>query len=331
MENIKYALIALPGFNTSITSEGLLPVEDNLFVTSTLPFAIPDDEIVEMGERKKRRIERSNFFLVSTMPSQTPGVADAETLELWSEVRFWFHALQLVGFIKTGDKTTYIHGGRVDGTFSVRGSPCWLHPRVAKGTIPSDVTLEDLKTAAQISNTLRRVSSSDFPGYRFNRSILSYLSGNTGHDIESTFHLYMRCLDGLLCFWKGTVLGDRLHLIVPEISRNRAIYLYQIRNLIEHMNNPDIGSIDKPQIRLKGKTRREKTIELHRCTHELANIVRLMLLSILQDSKLLNLYSDDRKLQEFWSPEGQVGDEERREVWRNHQIDVLVHLIGSNR
>ena len=129
----KYALVGL-----KVKVDGHIPsgmIAPYLQVLADTTFNVPPHWQEWLGSIRAREVESCNLFLLSKLPSSTPGILDAENQQLQQRASNFYVGLLLASTFAPAHKPVRLSGSRRDGEIDIRQQhdfdpsiPCIFRP-----------------------------------------------------------------------------------------------------------------------------------------------------------------------------------------------------------
>lgn len=304
----KYGLIALPQVKVKADLPASNQMREDLWFTTDLPFDIPEHWQDWVGSIKARAVAGSNLFILSSAPSKSPDILDAENQALGRRAYEAYWGLLLTDFVRiyNGQPIRLTGAHRPDG-IDVRSIGDLDQPGFTKGSAWPEIDLDRLDLASALADGLR-----DLPGQgkldRFGRVLRAFQMGiHETQDVSEKTHQFVRCVEGLILPEQGKTekqFKSRTELFVGPQHHDLMGQLFEIRSATVHLHAAHEAFSTPPDLR-------DRLIVLTKRAVEAEAIARHCIGRVLLTPAMWPWLETDLQLRAFWA----LDSEERSAIW----------------
>lgn len=303
--NDKYFAIACIKTWVSENFPDVLPLNETIIVTKTLPFKVDDFWKESIGSANAENIEECNLYLFA--------FSDEYNSEPYLKKRLWslYYGLLLQNVGYTNNFIT-IGGSVFNNEFSMGSLTDTNYYVAPPKVLPKNVEIEDLRTAYLIANGIDKIYSNTIADkfLRIRKGFGSLLNGIKETQFQSErLHHFVRGLEGIIkpeisktkkqfkhrckLFSKGSKLDD----ILDEI--------FDMRSYAEHLN-PIREVLEK-----KGYNQYDFPNLMSLRTYQAELLASFAYRQMFMNASLLDYFETDFTISEFWKKP----DDEIKPLW----------------
>jgi len=310
-ENEKFGIIAVSdAFVENMTNE--VELSDGTWVTSSLPFEVDDNWRTWIGSIQAEHIEKSNLFIITKAPSESPKVLDDENERLRAKAYKLYFGLLLTDYFHTYDRPIQLTGSKWNNGLDLRSLGKMDSPISVPGTPFNKIDQIRLKKSKQLADAIESLPSKGRFS-RFTRVMRSFYSGITSNFVEDRIHEFVRSIEGIVYPDIGKTekqLKSRTELFIGPKHHQLMGELYRIRSAVEHLHDP-FG-------RIPGNDFKDKLIYCFKKAYEAEAISRYCISRLLIDRSLWPFFEDDQSLSDFWKED----INSRKSIW-GETLDIV--------
>lgn len=311
-DNEKYALIALDVKTKGDAVFGQMAPD--LWVIPNRAFDIPDHWKEWLGSIRIKELEGCNLFLLSKLPSKTPGVLDAENQTLRKRVWHFYVGLVLSSPFSPAHTPMMLTGTRENGETDIRQQEVFDSPIKSSVHHYPAITPSEMQSAANIGKQLQLLAGYQGSRWRLYRTFSVYMEARTTRDTLDRLHQYCRCVEGLILPKAGNTkkqFKSRTVLFIGPGHHDLMGDTYDIRSGVEHLH----------ENKYLDPFNREKRLDILRKEAVIEHIARTCLARIIAKPSLWDHFGNTSALSAFWS----LAADEQQKVW-GAPIDALAPL-----
>lgn len=327
--NYKFALVAIETAPTPPETFFPLRFDGGLWATSRTPFQMDDVWKKWLGLQADN-FDRSNLYLLATVPSKAPGVLDDESQALERTARFLFVSLLIEGLYleRAG---LILHGAKLPEPIGIqiRSIRDTLRAYRAEGYITMELSLPVLLRAARIAANMERLfqkashrNANPFskPICRLWKGVMSLISAVEAKSGDERLHRFVRAVEAVTKSPQGEGKRKFVHrgsLFAGRRETDRKLLeeLYLLRSATEHLND-SVSLLSAYEFHERNRIALQRAVQSE-------VLARSVYVRILASDEMTTLFSDDAWLDQFWA----MRDDQTGELWGNpvdlHSIPLL--------
>jgi hypothetical protein len=303
-ENEKFGIVVVSdAFVENLPKE--VELSEDTWVTCSIPFEVDDNWRDWIGSIQSKRIEKSNLFIISKAPSNTPKVLDGENQRLQDKAYKVYFGLLLTDYFHTYDRPIQLTGSKWDIGIDVRSIGVMDSPYSVPGTPINRIDQMRLERSKQLADAIDSLPSKGRFS-RFKKVIRSFYSGITSNLVEDRIHQFVRSIEGFINPNIGKTerqFKSRTELFVGPKHHQLMEELYRIRSAVEHLHDPLEG--------ITGSDFKDKLIYLFKKAYEIEAVSRYCISRLLFNKKIWPFFEDDESLSNFWKKD----INSRKSIW----------------
>ena len=311
----KYGLL---GLSVKVTDPEVskLDLSPRFQIIGANDFSVPDHWRGWLGTIRVEEVEACDLFVAAKLVSATPGVLDAENIQLNNRVWGFYRGLLLSSTFATAHKSVVLTGSCAGGEVGLRQIQ-ELDAPVSNDFRPyPDVTLASFSEAATLSERLERMLATRQGSnrWRFNRILHLYTETRAELEILARIHQYTRCIDGFVTTGPGQGRKDfrsRTRLFIGPGYPDLMGEIYDVRSSVEHLHED----------RYLNPFLRETQVDLVKKEAIIEHIARTTLARIAHNEPLWEHFTNKAALANFWAKP----EDERQAIWGD-PIDPMLAL-----
>jgi hypothetical protein len=309
----KFSAYCFVNFSVSPQVPDSLQLGNGLWMLSRLPIEISDHWRDGLGSWKLEDIERCNFVLVTTVPSQTPQNFDQENQDLTRRLKYLLYGLMLqrVPYYETGFS---LSGANVDGDIQIRDFG-ELPEYVPSYDLPClQVGVTEVKCATCLAEQLELIDHIGEGWARLRRGLKALFRGSQETEGGDRLHQFARALEALVKPDIGNTKTQFTHraqtfALAGLETRNNLLQIFDIRSQVEHMHSP-LNALDG--------TEEERIVLANRRTRQADMLARFAFSHLLESEQLLEVFRTDANIDAFW----RIKDHDRILIWGD-RLDLI--------
>ncbi len=309
----KFSAYCFVNFSVSPQVPDSLQLGNGLWMLSRLPIEISDHWREGLGSWKLEDIERCNFVLATTAPSQAPQNFDHENMDLIRGLKYLLYGLLLQGvpYYETGFS---LSGANVDGDIQIRDFRELPH-YVPSYDLPClQVGITEIKCATWLAGQLELIGQLGEDWARLRRGLNALFRGSEETEGGDRLHQFARALEALVKPNIGNTKTQFTHRAQTFAragleARNTLLQIFDIRSQVEHMHSP-LNALDG--------TEEERIALANMRTRQADMLSRFAFSHLLESEKLLEIFRTDANIDAFW----RIKDHERVLMWGD-RLDLV--------
>jgi hypothetical protein len=310
----KYGLVGL-----KVKLEGHLPpgkISPNLWVLADTKFNVRPSWREWLGSIRVEEVEDCNLFLLSKLPSETPGVLDAESNAVQQRAWTFYVGLLLASTFAPAHRPVLLTGSRKGGEIDIRRQQDFDSPIPGVIRPYPSVVPDNIRTASHLGENLEILAMAPISGghWRLFRTLHIYTEARTAGEIVDRIHQYCRCIDGLILPAVGKTrqqFKSRTEIFIGPGHHELMGELYDVRSAVEHLHeNRYLETFDR-SMRLD-LVKKEAIVE---------HVARSALARVIGDDTLWSHFANTPALEKFWT----LTSAERTKIWGD-PIDPLTAI-----
>ncbi len=309
MENIipvghKFALISLGNASVDIGDQPI-HLSHGISIYPNPPLHLDDSWKESLGTFQYEAFSESNFIIIITSPSDTPGILDQENEDLLKSVDFFFLSLLLHGvpFYEEGLRAS----GENVGEPRIRSvGPLNTYYRTAS-TTPLIITPSVIQSARDALNGLFTFYS-EVGYHRLTRGFNAWTRGLGEILSDERNHQFVRAIEALIKPQIGKTKKQFINRCQHFIDANKEdrimlAEIFDLRSATEHMNDWSLV--------LGHVSENERSQHAILRTYQADVLARSLYLRICSSNELQSSFLDDKTIDQYWAmPQG-----ERQRIW----------------
>ena len=295
-EGYKFGILSIPLRNAAYDGPTFLDLGGSVYATSIFP--LDDTGTLErrMGEITVRRMREAGLHLVIALPSQTPGILDAENKLIEDRLyQLYLCLLVSVPYI-AHDGINFVTGANDRGSIDIRSGRQFDQTFFAIGAPNAVVRPAALRQAMALGAAFAEITTNRLVP-RAVRAIGIFRNACGEYFLDQRCHQFVRAAEAFLDPPYERAAGQfarRAVLVTHEGMSVRETYyqMYLIRSATEHVR----GGLS----RIDGGSEKERRLVLARRTIEAEALARFCLWEFLGNRDLWPHWKDDGAVKAFW-------------------------------
>ena len=321
-QNTKFAGIALSFASSQLKSA--VRISDCVAFYPILPFALDPYWEQWIGTPRSQEISQANLVLLTTLPTTSPGILDAENSQLEATAIKLFYSVMMLGVPAYGNLSV-LNGANNNGIVEIRQIARMPKFYIGSGNLEYQINKQSAQDAGEIFGAIEHIYSVEKQYTQLRRGLKAFLHGLAEEQDYDRLHQFVRSLDVLILSERGKGARQFRHRCRTFALHNQNSHqildtMYELRGRTEHLTDwddvfPGSGEQDLLKI-MNQRTRQAEALARHAFR------------TIFTTPSLLEHFKTNNSLKKFWN----LTDKERHQLWPNelkYNLDSISLVLSE--